>query len=367
MMNRTRIVSAVLTSLFVVALAPRSASAEEPSYTHAPVTLWLAPMVGVGGTGSKVTTNVALSLGVSGYSRLEGVDVGVVGSWVSESARGVQITSGFNYVGADLIGAQITAGVNVTRERVIGGQVAALFNFAGADVFGLQVASLANVARKEVRGVQVSSVFNYSPDVKGGQIGVVNVAGEVSGLQIGLVNVARNVKGPQIGLLNVAEDSDAPIGLINLVENGQRHFDVWTSDSASVNVGVKLGGKYVYSVLAAGFNAAGKSQRWMAGLGIGGHLPIGDRFFADTDLIHWSFNDGLTFTYATNSITSLRLVGGFSVHRHFTLFAGPTLNLLVSDVNHADQFGMVPATRLSAEGSTRTILLWPGFVAGVQI
>ncbi|MCC6748853.1 MAG: hypothetical protein IT371_14435 [Deltaproteobacteria bacterium] len=336
-----------LAALVVSALASRPAAAAEPterapaatrakSYRHAPVTLWLAPHVGTGGmaTGT-LKTNLAVSLGASAYARLEGVDVGVGASWVTEAMRGVQTTAGFNFVGADVRGAQISVGANVALDRV--------------------------------SGAQVSSGVNVGPAIGGAQIGLVNIGGQVSGAQVGLVNIGRRVKGTQIGLVNVAEDSSAPLGLFNLIKNGQQHLALWASDSAPLNLGLKLGGRYVYAVLAAGLETSDGKKRWLAGFGMGGHIPLSERFYLETDLLHWHVNEDEAWTDGQNALTTLRLVGGYRLHRRFSLFAGPTLNLLVTSVGGGEGFGLIRGARLTADGSATTVRLWPGFSAGFQI
>ncbi|MEM6929474.1 MAG: hypothetical protein AAF602_21215, partial [Myxococcota bacterium] len=56
-----------------------------------------------------------------------------------------------------------------------------------------------------VHGLQLTGLVNEVwGELRGAQVGPVNVAGQVRGLQIGLVNVARDLRGVQIGAINVA-------------------------------------------------------------------------------------------------------------------------------------------------------------------
>jgi len=334
--------AALLGALIEVPTASADPSASAPAtaaatvYNHAPVTFWLVPHVGLGGLSSKrLRTNFALSLGASGYARLDGVDVSVGASWVTESVQGLQVTSGFNYAGTDLRGVQIAAGANVTRQRVM--------------------------------GLQVSSGLNYGGVIEGAQIGIVNVGGDVDGAQIGIVNVARRVRGAQIGIVNVAQDSSAPVGLVSLVRDGQHHVGLWSSDSAPVNLGVKLGGRYVYGLVTAGYEQSDNKKRWLTGVGIGGHVPLGERFFLEPELLQSHVNEGLTWSDTKNELTTLRLIGGFRAQRHLSFFAGPTFNLLVTKVGHGEGFGLIHGTRITSAGSATTMRVWPGFAAGFQI
>jgi hypothetical protein len=317
-------------------LADDAVSSEEASYDHAPVTLWLVPNIGVGGLSSRrLRTNFALALGASAYARLDGADIGVGASWITEEMRGAQISVGLNHVGADATGVQVAAG----------------FNYVGGDLSGLQLAS----------GV------NYGRTVEGAQIGIINVGGQVGGAQIGIINVAGGVKGAQIGVINVAEDSSAPIGVVNAVKNGLHHVELWSSEAAPVNVSVKLGGRQLYTVLAVGVESSNDKQRWMTGLGIGVHLPIAERLYLEHELITWHVNEGWSFTDELNSLTSLRLIGGYRLNGTMSVFAGPTLNLLATQVGHGEGFGLIHGARLTSEDSDTTVRLWPGFTAGFQI
>ena len=341
-----RLITVALAALLVSLVEGRAASADPSAsapataaatvYNYAPVTFWLVPHLSLGGPPSqRLRTNFALALGASGYARLDGLDISVAASWVTESVNGVQVTSGFNYAGADLRGLQISAGANVTRGRVM--------------------------------GVQVSSGLNYGASVEGAQIGIVNVGGHVDGAQIGIVNIARRVRGAQIGIVNVAQDSSAPVGLVSLVRDGQHHVALWSSDSAPVNVGVKLGGKYVYGLVTAGYEQSDTKKRWLTGVGIGGHVPLGERVFLEPELIQSHVNEGLTWSDTKNELTTLRLIGGFRVHRHLSFFAGPSANLLATRVGHGEGFGLIHGKRLNSTRHATALRVWPGFVAGFQI
>ena len=308
------------------------------SYRRVPVSLWLIPQLGTGGlSGEPMETNLALSLGVSGYGRLRGADVGVVGSWITDSMSGAQVTTALNYVGLDARGVQLTAGVNIVRG--------------------------------ELSGVQVSSGYNHATALRGAQIGLVNFGSDVTGSQIGLINIGGRVRGTQIGLLNLAEDADAPVGLLSLSKEGQHHVELWGSDTAPLNVGAKLGGRYVYTLLTAGYQPQGgeETDRWMLGIGLGGHLPLSQRFYIDTDVVAWHVNNDESWTEELNMLAKLRVVGGYRIHDHFAVFAGATLNALVTRVDDGADFGLFSGRRVSADSDETTVRVWPGFVAGLRI
>ena len=113
-----------------------------------------------------------------------------------------------NWVGGELKGLQLGAIANVAAGT--GGHA------------GLQLGGIANVARGDFDGGQGAYVANVvTGDMRGAQVGLVNVGGDVTGAQIGLVNIAGLVKGTQIGLLNVSRDVEGiPIGLLNIIATG---------------------------------------------------------------------------------------------------------------------------------------------------
>jgi hypothetical protein len=310
-----------LTLVLAAGIAPEASAAspaEEPKYNHAPVTLWLVPQLGTAGLSSdEIKTNFALSLGASAYARLEGVDVGAGASWVTDSVRGAQITAGFNYAGRDAIGLQLSAGLN------------------------------------------------YAPEVTGAQISLINFGGKIEGAQLGLINIADVVHGTQIGLLNIANDSRTPLGLFNLIDNGQHHVSLWSSDSAPLNLGIKLGGETIYTLLSAGFETSNGQKRWLAGFGVGGHFPIDDRFYLDAELLTSHVNENAAWTDDLNMLTSLRALFGWELARRFSIFGGPTLNVMVSEGDRG--FGLFRGFRLNSEQSETSVRMWPGFVAGFQI
>jgi hypothetical protein len=349
------------------ARADDGAAATKENYNHVPVSLWLFPHVGTGGFGGRTETNLALSLGVSGYARLRGLDLGIGGSLITESMTGAQGTVGFNYVGADTRGAQLTVGGNLTRGDLVGLQSSVGFNYVGGAMHGVQLSVGGNLAPGQAHGMQAAVGYNHAAQIHGAQVGIINYGGAVSGAQIGLLNIAGKVSGTQIGLLNIAEDSDASLGLLSLVKNGQHHFELWSSDTTPFNVGFKLGSKHVYTLLAAGFTPRAESKRWMAGLGVGGHIPVTERFYVDADLVTWHVNKDEAWTRGLNSLNKLRLIGGYRMADNFSLFAGATLNVLVSRVDDGSDFGLFDGTRVSNDGAETTVRVWPGFLAGLRI
>jgi len=206
----------------------------------------------------------------------------------------------------------------------------------GGDVY--QLSALLNVSRGQVRGVQV---------------GLVNVAGNVTGMQVGLVNVARSVHG-------------VPVGLVNVVEDGQRSVEVWGSDTALANVGIRLGSRTFTTMLAAGIDPLGSTTRLLAGLAGGVHLDPGAGFFVEVDQLTYAVKpvDGSRFDVKGSILTKTRLVAGVRVTRRLGLYTGLTANVSVS------WGGMRPAGGEIAHavgGPDVRCRVFPGFLLGARI
>jgi hypothetical protein len=113
---------------------------------------------------------------------------------------------------------------------------------------------------------------------------------------------------------------------------------VWTTDFAIFNVGTKLGGDYVYSVLGFSFQPRIHSDNpedsvyWGPVIGLGGKIPVKNGGFLALEwIIHVMFDEtpqlGETVSTLPNVIQQLRLVGGYEINDLVTVFAGPALNI----------------------------------------
>jgi hypothetical protein len=136
-------------------------------------------------------------------------------------------------------------------------------------------------------------------------------------------------------------------------------------------VGLKLGGRHLYTLLTAGYTPprAGERRRYTLGAGFGGHIPAG-RFFVDIDVLGSNLHSGSLFGEASQHILGqLRLMGGVRLARHFALFAGVSANTLVTwdDSDRWDDVGLGPQWRESADGGRTTVRTWPGLLAGIQL
>ncbi|XXX74296.1 hypothetical protein WMF30_42290 [Sorangium sp. So ce134] len=217
---------------------------------------------------------------------LRGLQLGLA-TVVTGRAEGLQLAGGFAFADGALAGAQVAGIFGWASTAIAGAQLAGVGNQTYADVDGLQAAGAVNVARGKVTGAQAAGVVNVGR-VDGLQIGAVNVSQEQRGLQLGIVNVARRIRGLQIGVVNVTSELEGEsIALLPLLPRGGARLAFWGSNSLHGNIGLKLSGRYAYSILSFGLHsepraphaeerpAAGRQPLYAVGVALGSRLPIG--------------------------------------------------------------------------------------------
>lgn len=371
-----------------------SAAAQAPRYRLVPVNLSLIPQLSINGSGSQdktinnfafgvithsdVLRGLQLSLGANLISeQMTGAQMAVAFNMVGGPAKGLQASAGVNFAAKDFVGAQMAPGVNVVGGHMRGLQAVAGVNIVRNGLVGLQAAAGVNVATGRVRGMQSAAGLSFAQELHGLQLSVINVGGDVHGAQIGVINVARRVRGLQLGVINVADDVEgAPIGVLSFVRKGYLHLEAFSSDTAAANLGVKMGGRKVYSVIAVGLHrpdtargasaaTAGEGWNYSGGLGIGGHIAINDRLYVDTDLMGWGYEQ-FSGNDDTAVLGTLRAVFGWQLAPALAFFAGPTYNVLTSWAGKDLAFNTGFAERVIHDG-TVTVRMYPGIVLGVRI
>ncbi len=309
------------------------ATPAEPPIKDVPFDIGLFPSVSINGkySGQKIRNSISLGLLWNRSDLVEGVSLGLGASIVDERLDGLQLAFG----------------ANINRGQANGIQSAFGFNSA-----------------QQVRGIQVAHGFNW--------------AKKVDGAQFALVNAAGRVRGVQFGLVNVADEADASLALIPITRKGGIHPEVFTSDTAMVNVGFRLPANYTYMFAAVGLHplgrnkdgrvttGGGKGRAWEAGLGYGGHIPVNDSVFVDIDLSGYVVTDSLRWSGPIGSMTKLRLLAGWQIAERFTVWGGPTLNMLVDEESEqVDRpgYGWIAGSHIKDDVRVR---VWPGFAGGLR-
>ena len=381
--KRITVVLSILT--FCVAAMPvmgQAAETDEGTHTHVPFSLSFIPNVSVGGfMGGDIVTNCSINIIGGHVAKLNGIEFGSVLNWETEEVTGAQFSGVINFLeSGNLTGVQVAGVANYVERNAMGGQIGTI-NYAKGDVHGLQIGALNHAGRVflgaqtgvmnytggSLTGSQIGTV-NYINDRldTGAQIGVINIGGTIRGAQIGVVNIARKVEGTQIGVINYADEfSGAPIGLFSFVRKGQTHLDLWAGETSAFNVALKTGSKHVYSILALGYQPSfgDDPYRWSPGLGIGAHIPRGSRY-VDIEALSSHVNEGEAWTEELHLLSGLRLIGGWQINPAYSVFAGVTLNVLVSE--HNDGSHMDTVSIFERDGNRTHVRMWPGVIAGVR-
>ena len=221
--------------------------------------------------------------------------------------------------------------LNIIRNDASGFQLAGLGNVIGNNSKGFQIAGLFNMIGKDGQGLLLSNVFNYSKDYTGIQLaGIANIANDVSGLQLGVINKARNVDGVQFaGIMNIAENSDYPIGFINIIKNGEIGVGISYNETGTTMLSFRSGGRILYGIIGVGYNHRSdiSGESFIVTGGLGAHINIKESLRINTEM--------KVSTYGTKNFGpfqhTIAILPAFRLGRNFEIFAGPTINYLKSD------------------------------------
>jgi hypothetical protein len=200
------------------------------------------------------------------------------------------------------------------------------------DAAGLQASGVFNSVAGSLRGVQMSGVMNQAHQVDAGMqlAGLINIAEDVRGSQFaGLINIAGRVEGVQIaGLINIADSSDYPIGIINLIKNGEKRISISTDENLSTLISLRSGGRKLYGIIGLGANLLHADLRYAAEAGLGIKLLQRGTFRLDMEASHLFATDFHGGEYFRNS---LRLLPTIQIGNRLQLFGGPSINFMDTD------------------------------------
>ncbi|MDR0495048.1 MAG: hypothetical protein LBG95_05405 [Treponema sp.] len=287
-------------------------------------------------------------------------------------------------IGYNIKGAATSSFGTINTGHVQGLQFSGVFNIANEEFDGFQSASLFNVSKGVFRGGQFAGAVNYSSgDFYGFQFsGLMNmIKGNMWGIQLAPIN--RRAEGDgvgiQVGLVNISESGNViPVGLVNKVKNGMKHFFVHMDDSTFLNLGYRSGSRIFYSHSSYGFGGGILPGREgdnliMSRGGFGLEFPI-NNFFIDIDLSRGNIKklndltvkDIFVFIFGSNtSIYQIRLIAGYKFYERLGVFAGISWDYLrqnrESDPSPQDFGGVI----LGAVNDNRTAVKM-GFFGGLQ-
>lgn len=292
------------------------------------------------GTHAPADTNLFSFNLIAGVSAAEeGFSFAGISSVIKKDARGMQFAGFSNHIGnraegfmfggfmntyAEAKGMQFAGFTNIASGGVEGAQISGFMNKA-ADLDGVQIAGFSNIARK-VTGPQFAGFSNIAGDIKGPQFaGFTNKAADVQGSQFaGFINFAKKVNGLQLaGFINVADSSDHPLGIINLIRDGEKSIGFSIDENETGLVSFRSGGRVLYGIIAAGYNFKNKEDVYAFEAGLGAHILNSEVFRINTEISTMtleSFHQGEYFKSSFRFMPSLRPVKGIEI------FGGPVFS-----------------------------------------
>ena len=309
----------------------------------------------------------------------QGVQMAAGATILRGTGRGVQMVGGGNIVEGSFVGLQMAGGINTISANMKGLQMAGGANWAGGDGVGLQMAGGINLA-KNFTGLQIAPA-NYAETMTGMQLGVVNASlRSVSGFRLGVVNTARESHGFSFGVVNVAKHDDGEsFALINIIGNGIHDVSLFATDVMVTNVGIKLGGRHLYTHLIAGYQPGDElapgperfsagSKRFATGTGIGWRFPVerGPLAYAELEADWLQVHPAWSWLNNPPGIASLRLQGGLRLAPYVVLVAGAGVNVAVATDGRDLDLGRGLPQSVEHSGAT-TVRIYPGLLLGLQI
>lgn len=239
---------------------------------------------------------------------------------------------------------------NVILNDAKGIQIAGLSNYVGGEGRGFQLAGLGNINKGSFSGFQFGGLLNSAGNVHGAQFA-------------GLVNVAKNVRGVQFaGLVNIAENSDVPIGLINIIKNGEMGIAVTYDGIGNAVASFRSGGKYTYGILGVGYNHKMKKNGLVAEGGFGAHIPVTNWFRINNELKVSTIGCDSSDPVLNAGYS---LLPAFRIGRHFELFGGASINYM--ETKNMSAGNVFPNHSLwKKSSSTRLQQVYIGYQVGVQ-
>lgn len=259
-------------------------------------------------------------------------------SGVSGGEKGAAVSGLATIIRGPQKGAAVSGLMNLVEGEVQGADIAGLLNTAGGTVKGVQIAGLSNTARS-VKGAQVAGLANIAAGAASFQVaglsntsrhsnfqlsGLVNVTGRGNGQLAGLVNIARKVTGIQMaGLVNIAEESEYPIGFLNLIKKGEKSLGLTLDESGNAIVAFRSGSSRTYGILGLGNNVLMPEARHAAEVGLGMHIPLGRVVRFNLEISNITNTNFYSTAYYK---AAFRGLVGVQLGKYLELVAGPSFN-----------------------------------------
>jgi hypothetical protein len=320
------------------------------------------------------TFSLNLLAGVSAAE--DGFTLAGVTNIIHHTSKGVQIAGFSNHIGQKAEGTRVAGLMNLTGESQ-GVSVAGFLNKSG-DMKGAQISGFMNLAQNST-GFQATGFLNKSKDVYSQVAGFANIANHVKGIQVagfmnksknvssqvaGFMNIAKKVKGVQVSaFINVADSSDYPIGLINVIKNGEKSIGITVDDNLTTLLTFRSGGRILYGIIGAGYNFKNDKEVYAFEAGLGAHVYTSQAFRLNIELAAVSLE---SFKAGEYFKSSLRILPAFKITPQIEIFGGPTFNYVNTDTTEGRELTEKFISRWDSKTSNRLQGIYAGYTAGVQ-
>ena len=313
------------------------------------------------------------------------VHIGLIYPISSNGVKAIQYTNRFSLhaiagLSKNETALTIAGAANVIKQNAQGVQIAGVVNAIGNSANGTQIAGFANLIKNDAAGAQIAGFLNLSGSSEAVQIaGFSNITGNSKGLQVagflnkskntnaqiaGFINIAKDVKGVQIaGFMNIADSSDYPIGLINIIKNGEKSIGLSVDETLTSITSFRSGGRVLYGIIGVGYNFKNSDHSFYAlEAGLGAHISIVQNLRLNAEIVNQSLSDFKKGDYLKNSI---RILPAYKFGNRLEIFGGPTINY----VNYSQDkgFDFVKDHIWSKNGSRNFQAIYVGFNAGIQV
>ncbi|RFM27376.1 hypothetical protein [Deminuibacter soli] len=287
----------------------------------APAHVGLVYPISTNGTAAPQYSNGFSLHAIAGVSRTErNVALAGFSNIILDSARGLQTSGFYNHIGNTAKGVTLAGFANYTRHQSNGVQGAGFLNLYGGGK-GLAMAGFGNIvtgrhAQAAYKGVQLA--------------GFMNRAGDVNTQVAGFINIARKVKGVQLaGFINIADSSDYPIGIVNIIKNGEGYIGAAITENYTGLISFRSGGRVLYGILGLAYNFSSEKNRYGLEAGLGAHLVRAKQWRLNTELSSTWLTDFKGGDYLNGA---LRILPSLRVAKSVAIYGGPTLNFVAATI-----------------------------------
>jgi hypothetical protein len=305
---------------------------------------------------------------------------------VSAAERGLTFAGLSNFIRKDAVGSQFAGFSNHIGGSATGTQFAGFANTYGGGK-GAAFAGFANIAHGDVKGAQFAGFLNYANSIKGPQFagfanisnhgrsesqisGFINKGEDVRGTQVaGFINIAKKVKGAQIaGFINIADSSDYPIGIVNIIKNGEKSIGVTIDETQTTMLSFRSGGKSLYGIIGIGYNFSPNGYRrdelYAIEVGFGAHFFSSAVFSLNAELAASTLDDFKSGEYFKSSF---RLMPNIKLFKTLGISGGPSFNYVTTNTQEGKELYTKSLKSWYNKWGNYYNALYIGYTAGLQI